>query len=129
MNFIGIGLIPDGGGHFFMKERIGTVKAKQMIWEGKVLTAEEAHSVGLIDYVAPEGSVFAVADQLVGKMLASPIASMIMTKRILHSQNMPQLESILAMEAQGQSAMRKTADHLEGIHAFVEKRTPVFVGQ
>lgn len=63
-----------------MKERIGTVKAKQMIWEGKVLTAEEAHSVGLIDYVAPEGSVFAVADQLVGKMLASPIASMIMTK-------------------------------------------------
>ncbi|MFP3814014.1 enoyl-CoA hydratase-related protein, partial [Bacillus sp. SIMBA_005] len=66
MNFIGIGLIPDGGGHFFMKERIGTVKAKQMIWEGKVLTAEEAHSVGLIDYVAPEGSVFAVADQLVG---------------------------------------------------------------
>lgn len=129
MNFIGIGLVPDGGGHFFMKERVGTVKAKQMIWEGKVLTAEEAQNVGLIDYVAADGTVFAVADQLVGKMLASPIASMITTKKILHTQNLPQLESILAMEAEGQSAMRKTTDHLEGIQAFVEKRTPVFVGK
>ncbi|MFC9542060.1 enoyl-CoA hydratase [Lysinibacillus sp. KCTC 33748] len=129
MNFIGIGLIPDGGGHFFMKERVGTVKAKQMIWEGKVLTASEAHDEGLIDYVAPDGTVFAITDQLVGKMLASPIASMITTKKILHAQNLPQLESILSMEAAGQEAMRKTTDHLEGIHAFVEKRAPAFVGK
>lgn len=129
MNFIGIGLIPDGGGHFFMKERVGTVKAKQMIWEGKVLTASEAHDEGLIDYVAPDGTVFAITDQLVGKMLASPIVSMITTKKILHAQNLPQLESVLSMEAEGQAAMRKTADHLEGIHAFVEKRAPAFVGK
>ncbi|WP_333880598.1 enoyl-CoA hydratase [Lysinibacillus capsici] len=129
MNFIGIGLIPDGGGHFFMKERVGTVKAKQMIWEGKVLTAKEALDAGLIDYIAPEGTVFAMADQVVGKMLASPISSMITTKKILHAQNMPQLENILALEAEGQSSMRKTTDHVEGIHAFVEKRTPVFVGK
>ncbi len=129
MNFIGIGLIPDGGGHFFMKERVGTVKAKQMIWEGKVLTAQEALDAGLIDYIAPDGTVFAMADQLVGKMLASPISSMITTKKILHAQNLAQLENILAMEAEGQSTMRKSTDHLEGIHAFVEKRTPVFVGK
>ena len=42
---------------------------------------------------------------------------------------MPQLENILALEAEGQSTMRKTSDHIEGIHAFVEKRTPVFVGK
>lgn len=129
MNFIGIGLIPDGGGHFFMKERVGNVKAKQMIWEGKVLTAEEAQDAGLIDFVASDGTVFAVADQLVGKMLASPIAAMITTKQILHTQNLPVLESILTMEAEGQSAMRKTTDHLEGIKAFIEKRTPVFAGK
>ncbi len=126
MNFIGIGLIPDGGGHFFMKERVGNVKAKQMIWEGKVLTATEAQEAGLIDYVAPEGTVFAMADQLVGKMLASPIVSMITTKKILHAQNLPQLERILEMEAEGQSAMRKTTDHVEGIHAFIEKKNACF---
>lgn len=127
MNFIGIGLIPDGGGHFFMKERVGNVKAKQMIWEGKVLTATEAQEAGLIDYVAPEGTVFAMADQLVGKMLASPIVSMITTKKILHAQNLPQLERILEMEAEGQSAMRKTTDHVEGIHAFIEKKECLFL--
>ena len=56
MNFIGIGLVPDGGGHFFMKERVGTVKAKQMIWEGKVRNAKEAIDVGLIDYNVPDGA-------------------------------------------------------------------------
>lgn len=129
MNFIGIGLIPDGGGHFFMKERVGSVKAKQMIWEGKLLSAAEAKESGLIDHVAPEGTVFAMADQLVGKILASPIAAMITTKNIIHTQNLPVLESILAMEAVGQSAMRKTTDHVEGIKAFVDKRSPVFVGK
>ncbi|GLC89884.1 enoyl-CoA hydratase [Lysinibacillus piscis] len=129
MNFIGIGLIPDGGGHFFMRERVGTVKAKQLIWEGKVLTAAEALDAGLIDHIAPDGTVFAVADQLVAKLLASPLTAMITTKKILHTQNLPQLESILAMEAEGQSAMRKTADHLEGIQAFVAKRRPAFVGK
>ena len=48
---------------------------------GKVLTAKEALDAGLIDYIAPEGTVFAMADQLVGKMLASPISSMITTKK------------------------------------------------
>ena len=45
MNFIGIGLVPDGGGHFFMKERLGTVKAKQLIWEGRVMNGDEAKEI------------------------------------------------------------------------------------
>ena len=42
MNFIGIGLVPDGAGHFFLKERVGIPKAKQLIWSGKVLNGHEA---------------------------------------------------------------------------------------
>ena len=129
MNFIGIGLVPDGGGHFFMKERLGTTKAKQMIWEGKVLNGEEAHALGLIDYNVPEQAAGATVDQLVGKLLASPILAMIETKRILHEANLPQLESILKGEEAGQTKMRSTADHREGIVAFVEKRLPQFKGQ
>ena len=37
MNFIGIGLVPDGGGHFFLKERVGIPKAKQLMWSGQLL--------------------------------------------------------------------------------------------
>lgn len=129
MNFIGIGLIPDGAGHFFMKERLGTAKAKQMIWEGKVLNGDEALKLGLIDYNVEDGTVVETVDQLVGKLLASPILAMIKTKQILHKANLPQLEHILDGEADGQIKMRHTKDHLEGIKAFVEKRMPKFEGK
>ena len=129
MNFIGIGLVPDGGGHFFMKERLGTVKAKQAIWEGRVMNGAEALELGLIDYNVGEGTAAATVDQVVGKILASPVLSMIETKLILHAARLPELEAILTAEEAGQIRMRHTADHLEGIRAFVEKRVPEFKGR
>lgn len=129
MNFIGIGLVPDGGGHFFMTERLGSMKAKQMIWQGEVMNAEKAQALGLIDYVASAGDVFAMADQMIGQLLASPILAMIETKKIIHAQKLPMLQNILTREAAAQSRMRKTEDHLEGIEAFVAKRQPKFEGK
>ena len=85
-----------------MKERVGTVKAKQMIWEGKVLNGEEALSLGLIDYNVPEGTASVTVDQMVGKLLASPILAMIETKQILHNAKLAELEAILEGEATGQ---------------------------
>ncbi|MEO4054579.1 enoyl-CoA hydratase [Solibacillus sp. CAU 1738] len=129
MNFIGIGLIPDGGGHFHMQERVGTVKAKQMIWEGKVMNGKEALAQGLIDYNVPEDAAATTVDQIVGKLLASPIAAMLETKQILHAEKLPELERILQGEANAQSKMRNSKDHQEGIQAFVEKRMPEFIGK
>lgn len=129
MNFIGIGLIPDGGGHFFMKERLGTMKAKQAIWEGKVMNGDEAFVQGLVDYNTEDGTSAAVVDQLVGKILASPVLAMIETKKILHNTKLPELLAILQAEATGQVKMRQTKDHLEGIQAFVEKRLAQFKGE
>lgn len=129
MNFIGIGLVPDGGGHFFMKERVGTVKAKQLIWEGKVMNAEETFELGLIDYSVPDEAAAATVDQIVGKILAAPILAMIETKKILHEANLPHLEAVLKGEERGQTKMRGTEDHHEGIQAFMAKRVPEFKGQ
>lgn len=129
MNFIGIGLIPDGGGHFFMKERVGSPKAKQLIWSGDVMTANEALGMGLIDHKVEDGELEPFVDQLVGKILSSPILAMIETKGILHSQKVAELTRILEQEAEGQVRMRKTEDHLEGIKAFIEKRPQQFKGK
>ncbi|MCM3388605.1 enoyl-CoA hydratase [Ureibacillus chungkukjangi] len=129
MNFIGIGLIPDGAGHFFMKERVGTPKAKHLIWAGDVMNPKEAHDLGLIDYHVEEGEAGSFVDQLVGKFLSSPILAMLETKEILHSEKLPELTSILKKEASGQVKMRKTEDHLEGIKAFIEKRAQQFKGK
>ena len=129
MNFIGIGLIPDGGGHFFMKQRVGPVKAKQLIWQGDVLNGEQARALSLIDYNAEDGTLDAVADQVIGKFLGAPLLAMIETKRILHATQHEELAAILDAEANGQIRMHHTADHAEGLRAFLGKRIPQFNGQ
>lgn len=129
MNFIGIGLIPDGAGHFFLKERIGVPQAKQLIWSGEVMNAETAKGKGLVDEVVPDGSVGQVSAALAQKFLSAPIAAMLASKKILHEQKIAELENVLRMESELQVAMRQTEDHLEGIKAFVEKRKPEFKGK
>lgn len=129
MNFIGIGLIPDGAGHFFMKERLGVPKAKQMIWAGEVLNGSVAEKIGLVDEVVDTEAAIEQAVQLAQNLLHSPLAAMIETKRILHTQKQTELNNILEMEAETQTRMRTTADHLEGIKAFVEKRPANFEGK
>lgn len=128
MNFIGIGLVPDGGGHFFLKERIGTTNAKKMIWGGEVLDAKTAKAAGLVDELVPNGQAELAASQVATSLLSTPIAAMIASKRILHESKREELEHMLQLESEAQIAMRNTADHLEGIRAFVEKRQPVFSG-
>jgi 2-(1,2-epoxy-1,2-dihydrophenyl)acetyl-CoA isomerase len=128
MNFIGIGLIPDGGAHFFLEKRLGEVKAKKVIWEGKVLTAQSAMNLGLIDEVAEGGLSEAVQLKLT-EWSQSPIQAMIKTKKILSDSNRAHLLRILELEKHGQRKMRQTEDHLEGIQAFVEKRRPKFTGK
>ncbi|MED3623027.1 enoyl-CoA hydratase [Neobacillus thermocopriae] len=128
MNFIGIGLIPDGGGHFFLERRLGETKAKQVIWEGKMMTAEEAFALGLVQEVA-EDSLQEAVHKRVAEWLKRPIQAMIKTKKILAEKNRPQLLKILELEKHGQLKMRQTADHQEGIKAFIEKRKPNFIGK
>lgn len=128
MNFIGIGLVPDGGGHFFMKERVGVPKAKQIIWSGQVLKAHDALAKGLIEEVTAEGRGLEKAEAYAAEAISSPIGAKLASKHILHQSKVDELVSMLEMEAAAQSAMRKSADHLEGIQAFVEKRKPEFKG-
>lgn len=128
MNFIGIGLIPDGGAHFFLEKRLGEMKAKHLIWEGKMMGAEEAFEMGLIQEVA-KGELQETVDARIADWLARPVQAMIKTKKILAEKNRPQLLKLLELEKYGQQKMRETIDHREGIKAFLEKRPPHFIGK
>lgn len=127
MNFIGIGLVPDGGGHFLLEHRLGEVKAKQLIWEGAVLSAVDALNIGLIDEKA--ATIQESVDLCVDRWSSKPVLAMIKTKKIYAELNRETLLKSLELEKHAQWAMRQTKDHQEGIRAFVEKRHPKFCGE
>ncbi|WP_431800280.1 enoyl-CoA hydratase [Halobacillus andaensis] len=128
MNFIGIGLAPDGGGHFFLEQRLGTHRAKQFAWQGEQLRAKEAFDFQLIDLVY-EGNIHEEAKLLAEKWSRKPLQSMIATKSIYHQYGIDQLRQYLANERQSQWKLKQTADHREGVKAFLEKRSPQFNGK
>jgi 2-(1,2-epoxy-1,2-dihydrophenyl)acetyl-CoA isomerase len=128
MNFIGIGLIPDGGSHFLLQERLGTHKAKRLIWNGKVFEGQEALMKGLVDEALPSGKLKDGIERYIKQCLAAPTKAMLKTKEVYVSLNKERLQHALELEKEGQWLMRQTGDHQEGIRAFVEKRRPEFKG-
>jgi 2-(1,2-epoxy-1,2-dihydrophenyl)acetyl-CoA isomerase len=126
MNFINIGLIPDGGAHFMLEKRLGPVKAKKVIWDGKVMSGTEAAEMGLADRAVASGTIKEEVAYLINELHQKPIQAMIKTKKIIADLNRPQLLKTLELEKHGQLKMLESDDHQEGIRAFLEKRKPVF---
>jgi 2-(1,2-epoxy-1,2-dihydrophenyl)acetyl-CoA isomerase len=128
MNFIKLGLIPDGGAHFFLDKLVGEAKAKQIIWKGEKMSAEKAFDLGLINEVV-DGDLHTALENKIEEWLAQPLQAMIKTKKIFAENNRPQLLKVLELEKIAQIKMWETSDHKEGIQAFLEKRQPKFTGR
>src|SRR5699024_3086786 len=122
------GLVPDGGGHFHLKERLGVAQAKHFIWELEQVDGKAAKDLGLVDIVTDE-EVTTAAQALAQKSLYSPVQALIQSKLILHESKKTELARMLDMEKQSQLKMSQTKDHQEGVQAFLEKRQPNFTGE
>ena len=127
--FIGIGLVPDSGGSYFLARLLGPARAFSWMTSNRRLTAAEAHTWGLVDEVVEQDGLAARAAELAADYAARPTRGIAMTKQLFdHAQNAT-LDEQLAKEAELQDEATKTADFTEGVTAFFEKRPPSFTGR
>jgi len=126
--FIGIGLIPDSGGSYFLARLLGPSRAFSWMTSNRRLTAAEAEAWGLVDHVVPADELSAHAAELAARYAAAPTRGIAMTKRLLDHAQGATLDEQLALEGELQTAATKTADFMEGVTAFLEKRPPNFTG-
>jgi 2-(1,2-epoxy-1,2-dihydrophenyl)acetyl-CoA isomerase len=126
--FIGIGLVPDSGGTFFIHRILGAPRAFEWMTSNRRLTAAEAHAWGLVSEVVEADSFAARTAELAATYAAMPTRAVGMTKRLFDHADAATLEEQLEMEAQLQAAATQTSDFREGVTAFVEKRPPSFSG-
>jgi 2-(1,2-epoxy-1,2-dihydrophenyl)acetyl-CoA isomerase len=126
MAYTGVGLTPDGSSSWFLPRMVGLRRALELTFTNRVLTAGEALEWGLISQVVPDDDLLDTASALATKLAAGPAAALAAAKRLLHTSLEETLETHLAREAEAISAASGTSEGIEGIAAFVEKRTPVF---
>jgi 2-(1,2-epoxy-1,2-dihydrophenyl)acetyl-CoA isomerase len=127
--FVNIGLVPDGGSSLFVPERIGLARATEMAMLGERLPAPRAAEWGLINRVVPDDAFAGEVEALVDRLAAGPTASYAGTKRQLNAWLFERMDDQLELEAQVQREMAGSDDFLEGVAAFIQKRTAEFRGR
>ena len=128
-SFSRIGLVPDGGAVFFLKQVLGSYRAKELVYTARRTSAEEALAMGLVNRVVPDGELEVQAQALAKQLAEGPAFALSVTKRMFKSLETPSLDNFLDTEAWAQSLSLLTEDHQEGGNAFKEKRAPRFKGR
>ena len=128
-NFINIGLVPDGGGTYFLPALIGYQRTAEIFFTGKILTAQEAFDLGLYNRVVPPEELMSAARELADELAQKPTAAIAAGKAVLNRETIPALRLYLEDEARTQRRMVATHDAKEGMTAFLEKRKAKFIGK
>jgi len=126
--FIKIGLAPDSGTSFFLPRLVGFPKALELALTGDELSSRDAERLGLVSKVVPREQLAATAREFAMKLARGPPKAIGLTKRALNKSISNDLETVLEYESYLQEIAGATADHVEAVRAFFEKRKPVFKG-
>lgn len=122
-----IGLTPDVGGSWFITQRAGSARARQIFLTNRAISAEECLDWGLVDALHPDHALADSARQLAHQLANGPSLAQARIKTLTREAPHNTLEQHLDMEASFMLASGETADGHEGIRAFIEKRAAKFL--
>lgn len=126
---ITLGLFPGAGGTQRIIRQISPCRAKEIMFTGEQISADEAVAIGLANKVVPKDEVLAAAKEIAGKIaMKSPLVLKLLKRTLRDGADMP-LSSALPFEQSMIGLVLDTADAHEGCSAFLEKRTPNFTGR
>jgi len=120
------GLVAGGGGSQRLPRLIGARRAKELMLLGGWLSAGEALAWGLVNRVAPAGTVAAVVEETAASLADKSVSASRTVKALVNRAFDADLAGGLEMELHLVAAHMRSADAAEGLRAFAEKRKPVF---
>jgi enoyl-CoA hydratase/carnithine racemase len=124
-----LGLVPDVGGTTRLVRTVGYAKAKELIMTGRMIRAEEALAIGLVNQVVPVGQHLEAAAALAHEIAANAPLAVGLAKRIIDLGSNVDRETFNKIELLAQSILVHTQDVREGAQAMVERRPPRFTGR
>jgi enoyl-CoA hydratase/carnithine racemase len=126
--FVKIGLMPDGGGTFWLPRLVGLGRALEMMLLGEPVKAEEARTLGLANRVVPADGLRDEAMKLAHQLAKGPPLAFAEIKRAVRAGLGGTIDGSLALEKQGQLRCLQSSDCMEGVLAWMQKREPSFQG-
>ncbi len=127
--FIKIGLVLDSGSSYFLPRLVGSAKAFELATTGRKFSAKEAFDMGIVNHVVPLSGLDAAVDDMAKFYATAPTKAIGLMKKMLNKSFHSDLDTMLDYEAYCQEIAGATADHKEGVTAFMEKRKPAFKGE
>ena len=127
--FVNIGLVPDGGSSWLLPRLIGLPRATQMMMLGEKIGAEQAADWGLIYKCVEDAELMTEAKALATRLANGPTVSLGTMRRVLREGLSQSFSDTLDAEAKGQFIAGNSADAMEGIMAFQQKRKTEFKGK
>ena len=122
MSYVLRGLIPDGGGLYFLPRRVGLARAKELIYSARRVDAAEALEIGMVDAVCPPERLIEEALALAGRMTVGSPNALALSKSILDKSFELSAEEVFALGSQAQAICYTTDEHRAAVSAFLDKR-------
>lgn len=127
--FARVGLASDSAVAYHLIRLIGLGKATDLLFSGRLVPADEALALGLVNRIASPAEFGPAATAWAAQLAQGPTKALGFTKQIINASLSLPLAPVLEFEAYGQYITGKTEDHQEGVLAFAERREPRFQGR